>query len=287
MVKMKINSKSEDLQISKLNEFFLVADKIRKAGCDAQQGFKKFKCNKPNPNSGGDTHASPPINYKISSIANGCSDPPTQGSCKAPSAPRTSLSGSSLNKGGKNVGQALADPTTLSDSTRCRLPGKDTKANSLQNDGRSREGYLQRSSSLTTHRDISTRSTTNAARTSGSFSLTQVPPKNTSPLPCIPKLFSAIVGQRSESENVGTAAAGQVAKKDPSATRAKDSNERNAARRKSITPTTAPPNPTLITHPSSRLRKASPTRGDTQGPSPMDYNLELEAEFPKDMVLEM
>jgi hypothetical protein len=54
MVKMKIYSESKDLQISKLNEFFLVADRIRKAGRGARQGlgFGKFK-SKTNPNSGG------------------------------------------------------------------------------------------------------------------------------------------------------------------------------------------------------------------------------------------
>jgi hypothetical protein len=54
MVKMKINSEFEDLYISRLNEFFLVAERIWKAGRGVQQGFGKFKCNnKPNP-SGGD-----------------------------------------------------------------------------------------------------------------------------------------------------------------------------------------------------------------------------------------
>jgi hypothetical protein len=49
MVKMKINSEYKDLQISRLNEFFLVVDRIRKAGRGAWQGLGKFKCNKPNP----------------------------------------------------------------------------------------------------------------------------------------------------------------------------------------------------------------------------------------------
>jgi hypothetical protein len=52
MVKMNNHSESEDLQISKLNEFFLVADRIRKVGRSVRQGFGKFK-NKPNPSGGG------------------------------------------------------------------------------------------------------------------------------------------------------------------------------------------------------------------------------------------
>jgi hypothetical protein len=52
MVKMKNHSELEDSQISKLNEFFLVGDRIRKAGHNARQGFGKLK-SKPNPNGGG------------------------------------------------------------------------------------------------------------------------------------------------------------------------------------------------------------------------------------------
>jgi hypothetical protein len=57
MVKMNNHSELEDLQISKLNEFFPVADRIRKVGRSARQGFDKFK-NKPNPSGGGGTRLS-------------------------------------------------------------------------------------------------------------------------------------------------------------------------------------------------------------------------------------
>jgi hypothetical protein len=52
MVKMNNHSEPEDLQISKFNEFFLIADTIRKVGRSARQGFGKFK-SKPNPSGGG------------------------------------------------------------------------------------------------------------------------------------------------------------------------------------------------------------------------------------------
>jgi hypothetical protein len=52
MVKMNNHSDPEDLQISKLNEFFLVTDRIRKVGRSTRQGFSKFK-SKPNPSGGG------------------------------------------------------------------------------------------------------------------------------------------------------------------------------------------------------------------------------------------
>jgi len=100
------------------------------------------------------------------------------------------------------------------------------------------------------------------------------------------------IGQRQDQGNLGAIVARQVAREDTSATRVKDSNEkieRNSLRKKPSTPTTAPPPiPILIAHPSSGLGRTSPAGEETQGPSlSMDYSLELEAEFPKEMVIEM
>jgi hypothetical protein len=102
--------------------------------------------------------------------------------------------------------------------------------------------------------------------------------------------FSAIVGQKPDQESLGVAAARQVAREDILAAKAKEPNKRNeriALRRKSTTPTTAPPNPTLIAHPGKGLGTTSPTGADIQGLSPVDYSLELKVEFPTDMVIEM
>jgi len=50
----------------------------------------------------------------------------------------------------------------------------------------------------------------------------------------------------------------------------------------------APPiNPTLNVHSGSGSGRTSPPGEDIQGPSPVDYNIELEAEFSKEMVIEM
>lgn len=63
---------------------------------------------------------------------------------------------------------------------------------------------------------------------------------------------------------------------------------RKASRKNLSTPGTAlPTNPTLIVHPGSRSGKTSPPGEETQGPSPVDYSIELEANFPKEMVIEM
>ncbi len=58
---MNIHSESDDLQISIFNEFFLIADKIRKARRNARQGFGKFKC-KSNPSGGGAQFPAPTSN---------------------------------------------------------------------------------------------------------------------------------------------------------------------------------------------------------------------------------
>jgi hypothetical protein len=71
----------------------------------------------------------------------------------------------------------------------------------------------------------------------------------------------------------------------------KDQNEkaiRKASRKNPSTPETAPPtNPTLIVHPGSRSSRTSPLGEENQGPSPVDYNIELEVDFSKAMVIEM
>jgi hypothetical protein len=46
-------------------------------------------------------------------------------------------------------------------------------------------------------------------------------------------------------------------------------------------------NSTLNVHPGSGSGRTSPTGEENQGPSLMDYSIELEAEFPKEMILEM
>jgi hypothetical protein len=69
--------------------------------------------------------------------------------------------------------------------------------------------------------------------------------------------------------------------------RAKTSSGKNEARRNPTAPTKAPLNPNLITHSGSGPRSTSPPGADNQGPSPVDLSLELEAEFPEELVLEM
>jgi hypothetical protein len=72
MVKMNNHSEPEDFQISKLNEFFLVANRIQKAGRSARQGFGKLR-RKSNPNDG-DARISEPTSSGKAPFTNGFFD---------------------------------------------------------------------------------------------------------------------------------------------------------------------------------------------------------------------
>jgi hypothetical protein len=270
MVKMEICSDSEDQQISKLIESFLIVYRIWKVGRDERLGFRKFKSNKPSSSGGAKTF--PPTSKEVSLATNESSDPPVQGSCETPAAPSTLLPESLFSKKGKSVRQTSTDPAALNESEKCQSPSKDAQATTAWSDGKSHEGHLQWPSLPIRHRDVSTQFAKGATETSRSSSQPQVPPKNSLPLPHISELFSVMVGQGPNLENQGVPAERLVAKEDLSVARGKDPSERTKSRRRSNTFSATPPNPALITRP---------------GPSPVDYNLELETEFPQDMVIEM
>ncbi len=105
MVKSNISSEFEDFQISKLNEFFFVADKIKKAGRNARQGFRKFK-SKTNPNGGG-AHLSVPSSVESIPLTNGSFPPAAAPTvlclCASPSEPSDFPHENSLSKGEKRV----------------------------------------------------------------------------------------------------------------------------------------------------------------------------------------
>ncbi|CAK9195828.1 unnamed protein product [Sphagnum troendelagicum] len=102
MVKMKTHSGLEDTHISKLNECFLVTDRIRNVGRSSRQGFGKCK-SKLNPNGGG-ARTCVLSSSGISLFDNGplsLVTPPVQSSLKAPLTPSFFLSGTTLGKEGK------------------------------------------------------------------------------------------------------------------------------------------------------------------------------------------
>jgi hypothetical protein len=110
-------------------------------------------------------------------------------------------------------------------------------------------------------------------------------------LPRLSESVSAFAWEKLDQGNKGVIAARQVAREDTSAARVKDLSKKNDKRtlgkKPSIHTTVPPPNPTLIMHPGSGPGRTSPAGEETQGPSLVDYSLELEAEFLKEMVIEM
>ncbi len=115
----------------------------------------------------------------------------------------------------------------------------------------------------------------------------QVPPKGSSPHPRKLDLFSTSAGLGRGSENLEAVVVRQSEREDLSAARAKASRVRSLQRKNSINSVTTPSLHPLIAQPGSGTGAACPKGEATQGPSPFDYNLEIEADFPKDLVLTM
>ncbi len=76
-------------------------------------------------------------------------------------------------------------------------------------------------------------------------------------------------------------------REEASEAKALTSSGKNEARRTSITPTKTPPTPNLTTHSGSGPGSCSPPGAENQGPSPVNLSVELEVEFPEEMVTEM
>jgi hypothetical protein len=115
----------------------------------------------------------------------------------------------------------------------------------------------------------------------------QVPLKGTSPLLRMSEFCSASAGLGRGSEGSEATAPRQSERDDLFAARAKAPRMRSTQRKNSINSVTTPSFHPLIAQPGSGTGAASPEREATQGPSPVDYNLEIEADFPKDLVLVM
>jgi len=146
MVKMKNHSEPEDSQISKLNEFFLVADRIQKAGRILRQGFGKLKSN-PNSNGGG-ARLFVPISSGISPFANG---PLSLATLSVQSFREAFLTLSvfppenPLSKEEKKEIRAPEVPAAPSNLARCQAPVRAAQASSERSNGGAHEGSRQRS----------------------------------------------------------------------------------------------------------------------------------------------
>jgi hypothetical protein len=107
---MEICSKAIDSQIAKLNEFVLVAHRIRKAGCGAQLGLSKFKLR---PRNGSGARTSSPTGRKNLFAANGSIDSTLPDFNKAPAKPISLHSGETICKEGRNASSEHANSIAL------------------------------------------------------------------------------------------------------------------------------------------------------------------------------
>ncbi len=146
MVKMNNHSEPKNLQISKLNEFFLIADRIRKAGRSARQSFDKFK-SRPNPSGSGaclfvptSSGNTPFANRSLTLVI-----PSVQSSRKIPPAQSDFPSGNPPNKEGRKEIRASEVPTVLNNPARCQAPDRIAQVIPEGSDGGAHEGNRQRS----------------------------------------------------------------------------------------------------------------------------------------------
>jgi hypothetical protein len=146
MAKMKNHSKPEDSQISNLNGFFLVADRIWKAWRSSRQGSGKCK-SKPSPNGGG-ALLSVLIHSKISPLANGplsLATSSVQSFHEASLTQSAFLSENPLGIEENKEIRAPEVPAAPSNPGRCQAPVRAAQTSSERSNGGAHEGNLQQS----------------------------------------------------------------------------------------------------------------------------------------------
>ncbi|CAK9860961.1 unnamed protein product [Sphagnum jensenii] len=137
---MEICSEVADPQTAKLNEFVLVAHRIRKAGCSAWSGLSRFKLRLKNT---GDARASSPTGKNNLLAANGFIDPASPEFCKAPTKPISLHSGETICKDGRVASSEQVNSIALQDRSRLQQTNKEAQALLLKNDGGPRGELLQ------------------------------------------------------------------------------------------------------------------------------------------------
>ncbi len=176
MVKSNISSELEDFQTSKLNEFFLVADRIRKVSRNVRQGFRKFK-SKTNPNDG-DAHLPVLSGEESIPLTNESSFPaaaPTVLCLRASSfEPSDFPQGNSFSFGERRAIVTPEAQTAPNSSTRCSVHDRRAQATSERSDGGAREEHRQRSPPDLFLSDIPTQAPPGADEASGKFSPPQL-----------------------------------------------------------------------------------------------------------------
>jgi len=181
-----------------------------------------------------------------------------------------------LNKG-KLVAAAPGDPAPTSALQRHQARGSDGEASGER---------PQRSAPSSSHREVTMQSAKEAARAPDILSRFQVFSKTSFSLSRIIDPSSAISGKGEGSKLRGAIAEWRGATEELPA-KEPISSKGLAARGKQSTTSATPLNTSQTTHPTYRAGQTAPTGVDHQGPSPVDPNIEVETEFPAEMVLEM
>ncbi len=120
---MEICSDAADTQTAKLNEFVLVAHRIRKARRSARLGYNKFKLR---PRIGGNTRASSPTGGKNSLVANGSLVSASPELDVAPASPIFPHSEETIHEEGRSAGLNQAILITLQDRTKSQQASEET-----------------------------------------------------------------------------------------------------------------------------------------------------------------
>jgi len=157
----------------------------------------------------------------------------------------------------------------------------------LRSDGKPRGELLQRSHSACAPLEVALRILESTIKGADGLRTHQVPSKGVFSFPRKSDLSSASVGLGRSSKTLEAAVARQLEREDLSAARAKAPKMRGTQRKNSISSVTTPSLQTLIAQLGSGTGAASLDGEASQGPSPIDYNLEIEANFPKELVLMM
>jgi hypothetical protein len=129
---MEIYSDVVDSQTAKLNEFILVAHRIRKARRGAQPRLSKFKLR---PRNGGNTRASSSTGRKDLLIANDSSVLASPELDEAPASPILPHYEETIHEEGRIASSNQVISVALQDRTRAQQASKETQASPLKSDG--------------------------------------------------------------------------------------------------------------------------------------------------------
>jgi hypothetical protein len=238
-------------------------------------------------NEGRGAHASSPTDRKCSPTANGSLDSASPELCVAPAKLITPTLGEEIDKEGNNAGSDQTTSVASQDRARLQQQGKEVKALQPRSYGGPRGEPLQRSSTLIAPLDVASKPRENETEGAGGSHTHQVPPKGDSSHPRKSEVYFVSVGPGRSSEGSDIVVARQSERIDLSAARAKAPRVRNSLQKNSTSSVITPSPHFLIVQLGSGTGVAFPEGEVAQGPSPIDYSMEIEADFPTDLVVVM